>query len=93
MKTMLYIAAPLLIALAQPAQPPVQPTLPVASLDSHLARHPKAKVAASTRAKNSAAKSGEQTAAARNSASVSTSATPLPTVHPRAKPSKSTPPR
>ncbi|MEQ1690506.1 MAG: hypothetical protein ABMA00_04425 [Gemmatimonas sp.] len=88
---LLLVSAPLVLALAQPARTVVAPAPSVVSLDSHVARHPKSKVAAART--KSAVQAADKATTTRGAVGVKSTATPLPAVHPRAKTPRSAPPQ
>ena len=86
---LLLVTAPLVLVLAQPARPALNPAQSRVSLDSHVVRHPKSKRAAA-RIK-SGVKSTDKISTKPGGVGA-TVATPLPAVHPRAKTPRNTPP-
>lgn len=98
---LLLVSAPLALALAhsalahsalaQPARTVVAPAPSVVSLDSHVARHPKSKVAAART--KSVVKAADKATTTRGAVGAQAATTPLPTVHPRTKTPRSVPPR
>ena len=89
--SLILLAAPLGIALAQPAQSAQKPAPKTAAVDVHVARHPKAKPAPAVRKR--VAPETNRAAVSRVADSAATIVVPLPTLRLRAKTLRSTPPK